>query len=151
MNEQVVCFHRCSCYRCYSVIFHQSFSLWTCMQCTESLMGRNLPLSHQENKSYFFFFASVVQDLSWVPCLTLHCALCPCTTQKCGPCQPELPSESDFCMRFGMLCFCSGHLFVKAEIRPPVLLTNLTLMSGWLPASVIGALGFYSPDPQPPA
>lgn len=77
------------------------------------------------------FLAAVVLCLGALPASALYCFHA--QHKNAGLHCPELPSYTDFCIYFGMLCFCCGHQFVRAEIRPPVPLTNLTVMSGWLP------------------
>lgn len=137
VNEQTVCFNRCCCYclllfiHCYSMIFHQSLSLNLYMHATHWIIYAEKSPSSSLGKPY---------DFSCIGCALPGCLACLCTVLLCFHTQhkiaglpwPELPSYTDFCIYFGTLCFCFGYQFVKAEIRPPVL-TNLTIMSGWLP------------------
>lgn len=85
-HEQAICFNRC-CYYCLLLCIQLSYDFspnFSCTQdiqagqCAKSLIGWNLPLSHQENLR----FSCVC--FAQVSCLPLHCtALLTWKTEKC--------------------------------------------------------------------
>lgn len=122
----------------YSMIFHQIFSLHSDIhagRCAKSLIGWNLTYRVKKQNSAFSCIC-----FARVSCLPLHCTVNRKNRKMLG--WPELPSYPGFSMHFGM-----EHLFERTEIKSPVPLTNLTLLSGWLFFLSVELLAFVPQTP----
>lgn len=117
-----------------------------CMKCTESLMEK--PPSSLLGKP-IIFHVSVVLCLVSLTAFALHSVFI--HNKNTGLLWPALPSYTDFCIYFRMLCFSFLASICKDKIRPPVPLPNLTLMSGWLTFLSLVLLAFIPQPHCPPA
>lgn len=119
---------------------------FTCMKCTESLMGK--PPSSLLGKP-IIFHASVVLCLCSLTAFALHSVFI--HNKNTGLLWPEIPSYTDFCIYFRVLCFSFLASIWKDKIRPLVPLPNLILMSGWLTFLSLVLLAFIPQPHCPPA
>lgn len=119
---------------------------FTYMKCPESLMKK--PPSSLLGKPTIFH-ESVVFCLGSLAAFVLHTVSM--DNKNAGLLWPELPSYTDFCIYFRMLCFCFWHPFVRTKIRPLVPFPILTLMSEWLIFLSLVLLAFIPQPHCPPA
>lgn len=142
------CFERCCCYclllfiHCYSdfspISFFSLLHAWNVL----NLLWRNLLLPYFSKP--IIFHASVVLCLGSLTAFALHSVFI--HNKNAGLLWPVLPSYTDFCIYFRILCFSFLASICKDKIRPPIPLPNLTLMSGWLTFLSLVLLAFI---PQP--